>query len=163
MHSPGTVADDIPLAVGQCRVRVINGQTGMVLPDAACTPGAIDPAVTQASIHSTICVSGYTATIRPPASNTGKFKFRSLQQYGMTYSTTVEYDHLVSLQLGGANSVSNLWPEPNSATAKGTNNPKDQLESRLNQAVCSGKVSLAAAQMAIAGNWTTALSTLGLG
>ena len=36
------------------------------LPDRRCTPGAIDPAVTQADIQSTICVTGYADTVRPP-------------------------------------------------------------------------------------------------
>jgi hypothetical protein len=41
-------------------------QADLPLPDPACTPGALNPDVTQASIGSTICVSGWTATIRPP-------------------------------------------------------------------------------------------------
>lgn len=35
------------------------------LPAIDTTPGAINPAVTQANIHETICVKGYTKTIRP--------------------------------------------------------------------------------------------------
>jgi len=162
VHSPSKVATDLQLQAGQCHVHVIDGQSGLVLPDPACTPGAIDPAVTQQNLASTICRSGYTATIRPPASNTGAFKHESLLQYGMAYSRTAEYDHLVSLELGGTNSVSNLWPEPNRAGAKGVNNPKDLVENHLNQAVCTGKVTLAAAQQAIAHDWTTAEQALGL-
>ncbi|MGW4529241.1 hypothetical protein [Amycolatopsis sp. NPDC004378] len=46
-------------------------QADLPLPDPACTPGALNPDVTQASIGSTICVSGWTATIRPrPATPT---------------------------------------------------------------------------------------------
>jgi len=40
---------------------------GPVLPNSHVTPGALNPSVTQANIHSTICVRGYTKTIRPPA------------------------------------------------------------------------------------------------
>src|SRR3989338_6405173 len=40
------------------------------LPDHACTPGAINPAVTQSNIHETICRKGFTKTIRPPQSVT---------------------------------------------------------------------------------------------
>src|SRR5579884_2059421 len=36
------------------------------LPDPRCTPGAISPAVTQATIGTTICREGYTETVRPP-------------------------------------------------------------------------------------------------
>ncbi|WP_424556330.1 hypothetical protein [Streptacidiphilus pinicola] len=42
----------------------------------------------------------------------------------------------------------------------GPANPKDDVESALHDAVCSGQVSLSAAQSAIATNWTTALATL---
>src|SRR5438552_1134401 len=34
------------------------------LPDAMCTPGAIDPRVTQDNIHETICRAGYTSRAR---------------------------------------------------------------------------------------------------
>jgi hypothetical protein len=36
------------------------------LPDPACTPGALNPDVTPATIGATICMSGWTATVRPP-------------------------------------------------------------------------------------------------
>ncbi|MEU6582387.1 hypothetical protein [Nocardia sp. NPDC046763] len=42
------------------------------------------------------------------------------------------------------------------------NNPKDPIENTLNAAVCGRKVTLAAAQAAIAADWTTALASLGL-
>ncbi|HWU47791.1 MAG TPA: hypothetical protein VN133_13625 [Humibacter sp.] len=162
VHSPGRVAIDEQLVPGRCHVRTVDGKAGRVLPDAACTPGAIDPAVTQSSIHRTICVRGYTATVRPPESDTGPAKHESLADYGLAYTRTIEYDHLVPLELGGTNAVSNLWPEPNAAGARGVNNPKDRVENTLRAAVCGGRVSLAAAQRAIAHDWTTATATLGL-
>jgi hypothetical protein len=127
-----------------------------------CTPGAVDPAVTEGNLASTICKSGYTATVRAPASDTNKTKALSLSQYGQTRAASTEYDHLISLQLGGTNAVSNLWPEPNRAGAPGTTNPKDAVETRLNKAVCSHRVTLAAAQKAIARNWVTATKDLRL-
>ena len=42
------------------------------LPDPALTPGAVDPGITQANIQSTVCVKGYTKTVRPPAHFTNK-------------------------------------------------------------------------------------------
>ena len=75
----------------------------------------------------------------------------------MPSGTTSELDHLVSLELGGANDVANLWPEVGSVP-----NPKDSVENDQHKAVCSGKVTLAAAQQAIASDWTTAEHTLGL-
>ena len=52
VHSPGVVTDDAHLTPGQCHIRQAAG--GDPLPDPACTPGAIDPAVTQANIATTI-------------------------------------------------------------------------------------------------------------
>jgi len=49
-----------------------------------------------------------------------------------------------------------LWVEPGASP-----NPKDDIEVRLAQMVCARKVSLAAAQEAIANDWTTALSAVG--
>ncbi len=144
-------------------MKVVDPTTGDYLPDPSCTPGTIDPAVTQANIGSTICQSGYTKTVRAPSSDTAKWKVISLSDYGLAYSHTTEYDHLVSLELGGTNSVSNLWPEPNKTSARGFNNPKDLVENALKTAVCSNRVTLVQAQDAIATNWATALQTLGLG
>lgn len=162
IHSPDKVAQDESLAAGQCKARTVDAAAGLYLPDPACTPGAIDPAVTQENIGSTICKSGYTTTVRAPASDTDKVKARSLTEYGQTRVSSTEFDHLISLQLGGTNAVSNLWPEPNRADAPGTTNPKDAVETQLNKAVCTHKVTLAAAQKAIAANWVTAVKDLGL-
>jgi hypothetical protein len=126
-------------------------------PDSSCTPGAIDPAVTQANIATTICTSGYTTKVRPSSSLTDKAKKSLYTAYGIPTGTTSELDHLVSLELGGANDVTNLWPEVGKVP-----NPKDKVENDLHAAVCSGKVPLAAAQQAIASDWETAESVLGL-
>lgn len=160
VHSPTNVASDIHLTTGQCHIRTVDANSGKFLPDANCTPGAIDPAVTQENIGSTICKSGYTKGVR--ATDTDKFKVLSLNEYGIKSTKTTEYDHLISLQLGGTNAVSNLWPEPNRSGAPGTTNPKDDVETKLKVAVCAHKVTLANAQKAIATDWTTAESKLGL-
>ncbi|MDQ1660268.1 MAG: hypothetical protein QOJ68_248 [Blastococcus sp.] len=149
VHAPGTVSDDAHLTPGQCHARTAAG--GAPLPDPSCTPGAIDPAVTQSDIADTICRSGYTATVRPPASDTGRWKIRTYVFYGLDTGTRGEYDHLVPLELGGSNATSNLWIEPGSIP-----NPKDKVENRLRDEVCAGELTLAAAQQAIATDWTTA-------
>lgn len=162
-HTVRTVVVDIHLRPRQCHVRTVNAAAGDFLPDHACTPGAVDTAVTEATIGKTICVSGYTATVRPPTSVTGPAKAASLADYGMAARSTTEYDHLVPLELGGASTVSNLWPEPNRATAKSVNNPKDTVENALNKAVCAHRVQLTAAQNAMAANWVSAQRVLGIG
>ena len=149
VHSPGVVTDDAHLTPGQCHARTAAG--GEPLPDPACTPGAIDPAVTQANIATTICRSGYTGRIRPPASVTGRWKIRTFVFYGLDTGARGEYDHLVPLELGGSNATSNLWIEQGAIP-----NPKDTVENRLHDRVCAGELTLAAAQRAIASDWTTA-------
>ena len=52
------------------------------LPNPASQPGVYNPDVTQETIQSTICVSGYTSTIRPPVSYTDKLKGQQIVQYG---------------------------------------------------------------------------------
>ncbi|MEH6380052.1 hypothetical protein V7793_37840, partial [Streptomyces sp. KLMMK] len=152
-------------AAGSCHYRFTPAKEP--LPDPACTPGATNPKVTQATLKTTICRSGYTAGIRPPTSVTSRQKTASAAAYGYKGSLRdAEYDHLISLQLGGdPNDPRNLWvepPSPGHKEGKGTDNPKDVVESRLKNAVCSGKADLIKVQQAIARDWTTALDVLGL-
>jgi hypothetical protein len=149
---------------GSCHVGTSNGQP---LPDPKCTPGALNPKVTPTTLKETICKSGYTATIRPPASITDAEKAANAKSYGYTGALhDAEMDHLVSLELGGdPNDPRNLWVEPPSPGHKpgaGPNNPKDGVESKLHTAICSGKAQLGAAQNAIATDWPNALAKLGL-
>jgi hypothetical protein len=127
---------------------------GATLPDPACTPGALNPLVTQDTLATTICKSGYTKSIRPAESITDQEKKDSARGYGYTGPLAdAEFDHLVPLELGGdPNDPRNLWIEPGRST-----NPKDRVENTLHERVCSGAVALATAQDAIATDWTTAL------
>lgn len=140
---------------GTCHART---QIGQPLPDPSCTPGAVNPAVTPATIHETICASGWTKTVRPPVSVTDRMKAQSARSYGVPRAMRGEYDHLVPLELGGAPSdPRNLWFEPGHIP-----NPKDAVENKLNSAVCSGLVPLRTAQAAVATDWVTAFDTSGL-
>ena len=122
------------------------------MPDPHCTPGALNPAVTQATIHQTICRSGYTNRIRPSTSVTGPEKRASIRAYGFhSGAGSYEYDHLISLELGGAaNDARNLWPEPGASP-----NLKDKVENYLHARVCDGRISLACAQRIVALDWVT--------
>lgn len=106
--------------------------------------------VTQATIGQTICRSGWTKTVRPPVRITDREKVDSMAAYSDSGSTSAyEYDHLVSLELGGAvNDARNLWPEPGASP-----NPKDAIENQLHRQVCDGQMTLAQAQHTIATNW----------
>jgi hypothetical protein len=135
-------------------------------PDSHCTPGAVNAAVTQSTIGSTICRSGWTSTVRPPESTTEPEKFASMAAYGLRGpASEYEYDHEVPLELGGAvNDARNLWPEPDYPTRAGFYlNPKDRLESVLKRMVCRGAMTLAQAQRLIASNWVAAYNQRQIG
>ena len=111
--------------------------------DAARTPGTLNVDVTQATIGSTICVHGWTRTVRPSSGYTGELKLRQMTEYGVRGSPA-EYqeDHLISLELGGApDDPRNLWPQQRPWADR-----VDQVENDLNDAVCSGRLTLATAQ-----------------
>ena len=143
-------------AAGRCRAR---GSGTYSRPDSRCTPGALNPAVTQATLSSTICRRGWTSTVRPPASITEPEKLASMRAYASPGSPSAyEYDHLVPLELGGAvNDARNLWPEPDYAARSGFYlNPKDPLEGALKRLVCAGAMTLSRAQRLIASDWVSA-------
>jgi hypothetical protein len=52
------------------------------LPDPARTPGALNPEVTQATIGTTICVRGWTQTVRPPQAYTHALKRQQIREFG---------------------------------------------------------------------------------
>lgn len=173
VEAPSPVTDALKVLPGSPHVTGLPGAspckvgksaTGKPLPDPVCTPGSISSAVTQANIKTTICVSGYATTIRPPVSETGPAKKASMRAYGeaSASSGTTEYDHLVPLELSGSSDTSNLWAQPSDLPGQGFRNSKDTVENDLHAAVCSGKVTLSAAQIAIASNWTTAEHVLGI-
>jgi hypothetical protein len=112
----------------------------------------LNPQVTQETIGTTICVAGYTSTVRPSEGITDPEKRASMLAYGdPSDPSSYEYDHLVSLELGGAvNDARNLWPEPGASP-----NPKDTVENQLHARVCSGQMTLAAAQHIIATSWVS--------
>ncbi|MET8847944.1 hypothetical protein [Amycolatopsis sp. NPDC004625] len=134
------------------------------LPDPACTPGALNPDVTQATIGSTICVSGWTATIRPSTSYTNALKRQGIIDYGYADTSLSDYeeDHFLPLELGGApKDPANLWPEPHAGSENSYS--KDSVENAVKKAVCARRVTLDDAQQAMLTDWTTAESVLGIG
>lgn len=131
------------------------------LPNPTLTPGALNPAVTQDTIQSTICVPGYSGSIRPPYTYTDALKVSQLANpaYGDTADqNTADYeeDHFIPLSVGGnPTDPHNLWPQPRN-TSPYNAAVKDQLEYTLYKDVCAGKVSLATAQQAIVTDWVQA-------
>jgi hypothetical protein len=134
------------------------------LPDPTCTPGALNPDVTPSTIDTTICVGGYSGSIRPSSSYTNKLKAKQMIAYGRDGSLAdYEEDHMINLSLGGSpTSVKNLWPQARKGEAGTTAGDKDAVEFKLYRAVCNGKAGLREAQRALLKDWKTALSSLEL-
>ena len=112
--------------------------------DVGRTPGVLNPDVTQANISQTICVPGWTRTVRPSVEYTNALKVKQMRAYRELGSPSdYQEDHLISLELGGnPTDPRNLWPEPYPRAAQ-----VDRIENDLNAKVCSGVLSLADAQL----------------
>jgi hypothetical protein len=108
------------------------------------TPGVLNPDVTQVTINKTICVHGWTRTIRPPTSYTNDLKRKQMREYGVAGDLSdYQEDHLISLELGGhPTDPRNLWPEPYPRASE-----VDSIENELNAKVCSGQLTLENAQL----------------
>jgi hypothetical protein len=129
-------------------------------PDPKCTPGAVNPTVDLAVLQSGKFKTGcerdsatsstkkqttyVSYAIKKPAKNTGK-------------SQTCELDHLISLELGGADTLDNIWPQcgpSGTVLAKRYFKIKDAVENYLAAQVKNGDMSLGDAQHGIATDWT---------
>jgi hypothetical protein len=65
--------------------------------------------------------------------------------------SSLEIDHIISLQLGGSNDIANLYPE--GLFANPGYRVKDKLENRLHDLVCDGQMTLRTVQRGIAKGW----------
>ncbi len=122
--------------------------------------GAINEDVTQANIEQTICVPGWTATVRPPTSYTNGVKAELLREQGLPQADTTKYelDHLVPLALGGhPRKLENLWLQP--WDGEWSARVKDRLEVKLKALVCKGELTLERARRVIATDWIAAFKT----
>jgi hypothetical protein len=119
------------------------------LPDSRLTPGA-----TLAVTKDDVCTPGYSRKVRAVPVLVKRKVFHA---YGINHPEprAYEVDHLISLELGGSNSIRNLWPEQYYSLVWNAH-VKDSLENRLHSMVCSGEISLETAQREISGNWIAA-------
>jgi hypothetical protein len=120
-----------------------------IVPDPNLTPGSTFNVTAQ-----DVCISGYTKKVRNvPA----EMKREVYREYSITSHESGDYevDHLIPLELGGSNSIKNLWPESH-RTLPWNAQVKDRLEGKLHELVCSGQLDLKTAQQAIALNWIEA-------
>jgi hypothetical protein len=115
------------------------------LPDSACTPGAVKTTNLDVICHES------TKNRRHVSATSHREAFT---EYGYTFPQArgaFEVDHLIPLELGGDNTVENLWAEP--ASPKPGFHEKDKVENYLHKQVCSGAMTIDEAQRIIATDW----------
>lgn len=146
---PPAAIDSAPMPAPAPATSIVPADSALqypVVPNPTRTPGAILD-VTAADI----CVSGYSKRVRnvPIA-----VKRQAYASYGILSHEPGEYevDHLISLELGGSNSLRNLWPQ-SYRTHPWNAYVKDALENELHRRVCAGTIDLATAQHVISHNW----------
>jgi hypothetical protein len=109
----------------------------------------LNPAVTEATTRKTICVSGWTATVRPSTSYTEPLKLHQMAVEGLAGPPSgYEEDHRVPLELGGSPAdARNLSPERHPASYA-----KDTAENAAKAQVCAG-ADLRTVQAAFVARW----------
>jgi hypothetical protein len=142
---------------GSCSVQQKNG---FPLPDPACTPGAINPTLTPEILRdpqfTTKCVRNDATTEQEKAQTYGWYKIEHPAN-NVGAEQICELDHLISLELGGADTLANIWPQCGPANVTLANRyfkEKDRVENYLTKQVKDGHMKLEDAQQGIAANWT---------
>jgi hypothetical protein len=125
------------------------GYLALAAPRSSLTPGSI-----RIVTREDLCYAG--APDRAHSVPTS-LRRKVFDEYGMSedQAGAFEVDYLVTPELGGAEDIRNLWPEPYAETEWNAH-VKDALENRLHDLVCSGEIDLATAQHDIATNWILA-------
>ena len=119
-----------------------------VRPDPHLTPGAV-----LTTDLSRICAPGYTKTVRHTS---GKLKKFIYEKYGINpKGGHYEVDHLIPLEIGGADVAANLWPE-SYQTKLWNAHVKDRLENYFHEEICAGRIPIEQAQKEIAEDWIAA-------
>lgn len=129
------------------------GALSALLPDLHATPGVARPDATKEQI----CAKSFRTGVY--RNTTAKMKAASYAEYGVKNTPgKYEVDHLISLQLGGADDPRNLWPEP--YLPRPGAREKDVVEGYLHRQICSGQITLAEAQREITTNWLKVYAAL---
>jgi hypothetical protein len=114
----------------------------------------LNPLVNESTVTDTICVHGWTKTVRPSVNVTNHIKRRMMFDIGVPPEGEpgVILDHRIPLSLGGSpNAKDNFILQPTDES-----HDKDRVELCLSRMVCAGRIQLYAAQKAIWSNWRTA-------
>ena len=142
---------------GSCVQGVRNGYP---VPDPRCTPGGVVPNLTADTLRD----AGWRTKCIRNCQSSEKQKHVTYTWYSMTapadnngQNQVCELDHLVPLELGGADGLGNIWPQcgPDETALKSRFfKRKDVVENYLAAKVRSGAMPLEDAQRGIAADWT---------
>jgi hypothetical protein len=139
----------LPPSESDCRTRILNGSP---IPDPNCTPGAINPSVTADVLRDP---AFHTACVRQQVT-TEHEKAQTYRWYSISHpannsggAQSCELDHLVSLELGGPDTLENIWPQcgpPGLPLDERYFKQKDLVENYLAWRVRRSQMDLAQAQ-----------------
>lgn len=114
--------------------------SGDALPNARLTPGALAPWGSDTAV---LC------HFPLPPRNVPTWMHDSVYaEYGVADHTSVQVDHLVPREVGGGDSLRNLWAQPLAAARR-----KDSVENFAHGQVCSGALGLREAQLLFERDW----------
>jgi hypothetical protein len=142
---------------GSCHISTSNGYP---IPDPQCTPGGINSSVTLSVMQD----PGWRTRCLRDCEESQARKHVAYSWYQITNpqhnsgsNQVCELDHLVPLELGGADGMGNIWPQcgPDDMTLKNRYfKIKDRVENYLADEVKAGHISLDTVQRGIASDWT---------
>ena len=148
-------------ADGACGTSIRNGYP---VPDPHCTPGGVNPSVTADVLRN----PNWRTRCDRNCESSESEKHVAYHWYGIPAphrnsgdNQVCELDHLVPLELGGADGLGNIWPQCGpDATALDMRyfKIKDRVENYLADEVKAGRMPLDAAQRGIASDWTQYLA-----
>lgn len=125
---------------------VIVSAQSPALPNPRLTPGEIRTTDVNA-----VCHGGSTKLVRHTTEAMKRQVCQAYRSKDCPHEGIMEIYHLIPLELGGADAVDNLWPQP--AKPVPGFHEKDELENYLHKQVCSGNMALIDAQAEIRTNW----------
>lgn len=148
-------------AEGSCHVQIRDGHR---FPDPFCTPGALNPTATEDVLRS----PGFTTRCIRNRAESESAKSIVFKWYGLKADSTCEKDHLVPLEVGGADTLDNIWPQCGPAGSKGQNRDfkqKDGVElylgGQVKLGVDNGGISQTDARYRIINDWPSLLPDAG--
>lgn len=135
-------------------------RNGFPVPDPNCSPGAINPTLTIEVLRD----PDFTTRCTRDAATSEEEKATTYEWYNLPRPSEdsgenqiCELDHLISLELGGADTLDNIWPQcgpPGVSLAERFFKIKDIVENFLAMQVRAGRMDLLDAQRGIATDWT---------